>query len=72
MIMLMALALAKKLHKYIQFKNKAIWKRIQTEELSDKTMGILGLGSIGMETAWKAKCFNMRVSALKKLSLIHI
>jgi len=66
MIMLMALALAKKLHKYIQFKNKAIWKRIRTEELSDKTMGILGLGSIGMETAWKAKCFNMRVLALKK------
>ncbi len=65
-VMAMALALAKKLHKYIQFKNEGLWKRVQTEELAGKTMGILGLGSIGMETAWKAKCFDMRVLALKK------
>ncbi|MCD6465248.1 D-2-hydroxyacid dehydrogenase [Candidatus Bathyarchaeota archaeon] len=65
-VMAMALALAKKLHKYIQFKNEGLWKKVQTEELAGKTMGILGLGSIGMETAWKAKCFDMRVLALKK------
>ena len=65
-VMAMALALAKKLHKYIQFKNEGLWKRVQTEELAGKTMGILGLGSIGMETAWKAKCFDMKVLALKK------
>ena len=47
-VMAMALALAKKLHKYIQFKNEGLWKKVQTEELAGKTMGILGLGSIGM------------------------
>ena len=39
MIMAMAPVLAKKLHKYIQFKSEAMWKRVQTEELSGKTMG---------------------------------
>ena len=66
MIMAMMLALAKKLHKFIQFKNEAKWKKIRLEELSGKTLGLLGLGSIGMETAWKAKCFGMRVLALKR------
>ena len=66
MIMAMMLALAKKLHKFMQLKNEAKWKKIKPEELAGKTLGLLGLGSIGMETAWKAKCFDMRILALKR------
>jgi len=66
MIMAMILALAKKIHIFMQFKDKAVWKKLMPEELSDKTLGLLGLGSVGMETAWKAKCFDMRVLALKR------
>ena len=66
MIMAMILALAKKLHIFMRFKDKAVWEKLTPEEISDKTLGLLGLGSIGMETAWKAKCFEMRVLALKR------
>ena len=66
MIMAMILALAKKLHIFMQFKDKAVWEKLMPEELSDKTLGLLGLGSVGMETAWKAKCFDMRILALKR------
>jgi len=36
------------------------------EELSGKTLGIVGLGKIGTEIAKKAKCLGMRVIATKR------
>jgi len=66
MIMGMMLTLAKRLHRFTQFKLEARWQKLATEELWGKTMGLVGLGSVGMETAWKAKCFGMRVLALKR------
>jgi len=69
MILAMMLAFVKRLDKFVQFKLEARWKRLPTEELAGKTIGILGLGNIGMETAWKAKCFGMRVLALDKMPL---
>ncbi len=41
----------------------------QFDELYGKTMGIIGLGSIGQEIARRAKCFGMRVIATKRHSL---
>ena len=38
-------------------------KKFQGTELRDKTLGIVGLGSIGRETALRAKGFQMRVIA---------
>lgn len=38
----------------------------QVEELSSKTVGIVGLGRIGTEIAEKARCLGMRVIATKR------
>jgi len=66
MIFAMMLALAKRLHQFMRSQMEAKWNWLAPDELAGKTMGILGLGNIGMETAWKAKCFGMKVLALKK------
>jgi D-2-hydroxyacid dehydrogenase (NADP+) len=66
MIIGMMLAFAKRLHKFIRFQLEARWERLAPDELAGRTVGILGLGNVGMETAWKAKCFGMKVLALKK------
>jgi len=63
------LALAKKLHKLVKLQSEAKWERLVPEELAGKTIGILGLGNIGMETAWKAKAFGMRVLAVEKVQI---
>ena len=62
----MMLMFAKRLHKFMRFQLEGRWVRFSPDELSGKTAGIVGLGNIGMETAWKAKCFDMRVLALKR------
>ncbi len=41
----------------------------QFDELYGKTMGIIGLGSIGREISRRTKCFGMRVIATKRHSL---
>jgi phosphoglycerate dehydrogenase-like enzyme len=64
MVMAMILGLAKRLNRYMESQLKAEWTFFSTEELAGKTLGVLGFGNIGMETAWKAKCFNMKVLAL--------
>ena len=43
-----------------------IWKRPMSEELFDKTIGIIGLGAIGREVAKRAKAFGLEVFACKK------
>lgn len=42
------------------------WDEFLGEELRGKTMGIIGYGSIGREVGRLAKCFGMRVLALKR------
>ena len=42
------------------------WQRFATDELSGKTLAIVGLGKIGKEVARLAKAFDMRVTALKR------
>lgn len=54
---------------YIIYENqqKKIWdNRVRVDEAYGKTMGILGLGSIGTEIAQRAKAFGMRVIALRR------
>jgi len=71
MIIAMMLMLAKRLYKFMRFQLEGKWIRpisdeLIPNELADKTAGILGLGNIGMETAWKAKCLGMKVLALQR------
>jgi len=63
----------RKLHLFIKNQAERKWERFessssveQIEELSGKTVGIVGLGRIGTEIAKKAKCFGMRVVATKR------
>lgn len=56
------LQLARKSHELYKNQLEKKWNRsIRTFEISDKTIGIIGLGAIGQGIAEKAKAFNMRV-----------
>src|SRR5208337_2724702 len=67
------LCLCRKLHLFIRNQAERKWERFeswasveQVEELSGKTVGIVGLGRIGTAIAQKAKCLGMRVIATKR------
>ena len=67
------LCLCRKLHLFIRNQEERKWERFeswtsaeQVEELSGKTVGIVGLGTIGTEIARKAKCLGMNVIATKR------
>jgi phosphoglycerate dehydrogenase-like enzyme len=71
-VMGMMLCFTRGLHVFIRNQTKKRWERPETwtspmiEELSGKTLGIVGLGKIGTEIAKKAKCLGMRVIATKR------
>jgi len=69
MAVAMMLMFAKKLHKFMRFQLEGRWTQIVPDELAGKTIGVLGLGNVGMETAWKAKCLDMNILALKRESI---
>ena len=58
--------LAKGLHRFTASQQRHAWEFRMTGELSGKTVGILGLGEIGRETARRARAFNMRVIASRR------
>ncbi len=64
------LALTRQIHTFIRYQIAGVWKReIPNGQLTDlwgKTMGILGLGSVGREVAKRAATFGMRVLAVKR------
>ena len=60
------LALAKKIVKRHGQMVKGAADRSPSTQLSGKTLGILGLGSVGTEVAKRAKAFDMRIIATKR------
>ena len=58
--------LAKGLHTSVRDQAKHSWESRRTLELSGKTIGIVGLGEIGRETARRARAFGMRVVASRR------
>ena len=66
------LALSRKFHFFVRNQIENRWKTsdvellTQMEELSGKTVGIVGLGRIGGEIARKAKCLGMTVLATRR------
>lgn len=59
-------ALAKRLPQCWEEQRSKRWGKISPEEISGKTLGIIGLGTIGSELARKAKALGMHVIATKR------
>ncbi len=69
--LMMVLAFAHRLPRMIEHQRRAEWPPQRwavfvPQELRDATIGIVGYGSIGRETARLARAFGMRVLALKR------
>ncbi|MEG6586377.1 D-2-hydroxyacid dehydrogenase [Dendrosporobacter sp. 1207_IL3150] len=62
----MILAFTRGLNVFIKQQQQRVWKRTALEEIHEKTIGIIGLGSIGREIAKRAKGLGMRVVASKR------
>ncbi|MGI8550592.1 MAG: D-2-hydroxyacid dehydrogenase [Dehalococcoidia bacterium] len=60
------LMLAKQQPRYLRQQIAHQWKRHRTSELTGKTLGIVGLGAIGEETARRARAFGMRIVATRR------
>lgn len=72
-VLALMLCFCRKLHVFIRNQKDRKWERLesaapnqQIEELSGKTVGIVGLGRIGTEIAKKSKCLHMKVIATKR------
>ncbi len=52
----------------LELKQRRKWERISPVVLANKTVGIVGLGSIGQQVARLAKAFGMRVIATRRSS----
>ncbi len=62
----MMLAFSRSIAGFARQQQDAVWKRLSLTELYNKTLCIVGLGSIGREIAKRAKAFNMRIVATKQ------
>jgi phosphoglycerate dehydrogenase-like enzyme len=61
--------LAKKLPQCIEAQREKKWQQFQPMEVEGKTVGIVGLGTVGDELARKAKALGMRVLATKRTAV---
>ncbi|WP_071394120.1 D-2-hydroxyacid dehydrogenase [Bacillus tuaregi] len=60
------LGLTRKIHTYVKNQQKKIWHHSDMKlEIHEKTIGIIGVGAIGKETAKIAKAFGMTVLGLR-------
>jgi D-2-hydroxyacid dehydrogenase (NADP+) len=63
----MILAWTRGIQESVLLQDQRVWERVRVTHLRGKTMGIVGLGSIGKEVARKAKeAFGMKVIATKR------
>ena len=65
-VLTLMLMFAKQAPLYFDLKQKKQWQRSALTVLRSKTVGIVGLGSIGQEVARLAKAFGMRVIATRR------
>ena len=65
-VLALMLMFAKNAPLLFQMKQEKQWKRLPSSILRSRTVGIVGLGSIGREVARLAKAFGMRVLATRR------
>ena len=65
-VVCMMLNLAKEIHTDIRSQTSGKWSFRFTDDLTGKTVGIVGMGAIGRETARLASAFRMRVLATRR------
>lgn len=65
-VFLLMLALARQFPAMQQAQQKHEWIRVSPQLLANKTIGIIGYGSIGQAIGQRAKAFGMRVLALRR------
>ena len=58
--------LTKNLHVYVRQQEESRWESRRSGELDGKTVGVVGLGAIGRETARRCRAFGMRVIASRR------
>ncbi|MEP6871050.1 MAG: D-2-hydroxyacid dehydrogenase [Anaerolineaceae bacterium] len=61
--------LTKNLHVYVRQQAEGSWESRRSGELDGKTVGIVGLGAIGRETAKRCRAFGMRVISSRRTVL---
>lgn len=65
-IIALMLSEVRQIPRILEQKKQAKFERFLATELGGKTLGIIGLGGIGQETAKRAKAFDMRVIGTKR------
>lgn len=62
------LSFCRNLSKYAEDQRRRVWDRERPERLRGKVMGILGLGSVGIEIAKRAKQFGMVALGVRRVA----
>lgn len=65
-VLLMILAVSRRLPQLLELQRERTWQPLESRELSDVTVGIVGLGSIGRRVAQLALAFGSRVVAVRR------
>ena len=60
------LAVTRRIGKSVRYSERALWRQGMGFELVGKTLGVLGLGTVGEEIAWRAKAWGMEVIGTKR------
>ncbi len=60
------LALTRRVGKSVRYSERALWRQGMGYELTGKTLGVLGLGTVGEEIAWRARAWGMEVIGTKR------
>ena len=62
----LTLALAKHILKYHEDMKQGLWRRVSSIGIRDKTVGIIGMGSIGIEVAKRFRAFGAKIIGIKR------
>lgn len=65
-VLSLMLTFSRGLNLLLRQQQQHVWKRVPTDEIYEKTIGIVGLGSIGRAIAKKSKALGMTVLATKR------